>query len=544
MRKAAHIHHHHTHTVHQKRHLSFLQLPSFSPRIHTIFFACILFLLILLGGKVLWDLGLRLWYELRGPYTWDSPVYWAIGRGILNGFLPYRDLFDIKPPGIFLISAASLSLTGGMLAGSILQVIAIATFPVTFLLSGFFVSMRKNRLQRADVMIFAGILGTVIGLFVAERSGEFQVESFGAFFATLYAVILLFKAEKMRPLWTGLASLCLMCSIGMKEPFFLTALVASFILCRTMKSWIYGFVIPFVIAAALGLLILTLTGYVGPYFTLYLHEIFGHHVGTSDAVFRRGMEYMRVYKDLHAYVFALGPLILFLLGSFLWFRVQHARGRVRKIFVILGTIASFYLTVLAVGVGGEFFNHHYVFAVPAYTALGLAFLRDLIHSRKGSVGFILVMGVIVCTLLSAGFEPRFHYEGRLKNLQNDAIAPKAVAKQIDTILDQCRLSRYLFLGGNGPQPYGYTTHSPLGPIFNQFPTFFEPSQTYFRQQFMNGLLRTQLIVLDALQIGDLAPFTQNYIAANFSKTPWNCVGAKPYTSHYTFYYRTTWDFTK
>ncbi len=57
--------------------------------------------------------GIRIWYEAHGPYNVDTPIYWAIGHGILKGFVPYRDMYETKPPGIFLLSALSYLVTGG-----------------------------------------------------------------------------------------------------------------------------------------------------------------------------------------------------------------------------------------------------------------------------------------------------------------------------------------------------------------------------------------------------------------------------------------------
>ena len=46
-------------------------------------------------------------YELHHAYTADAPQYWAIGRGILNGLMPYTNMYENKPLGIFLLSAIS-----------------------------------------------------------------------------------------------------------------------------------------------------------------------------------------------------------------------------------------------------------------------------------------------------------------------------------------------------------------------------------------------------------------------------------------------------
>lgn len=55
------------------------------------------------------------------PYTHspstDSAVFLYVGKGILNGQLPYHDLFDHKPPVVYFIDALGLALDGGSLWG-------------------------------------------------------------------------------------------------------------------------------------------------------------------------------------------------------------------------------------------------------------------------------------------------------------------------------------------------------------------------------------------------------------------------------------------
>lgn len=53
-----------------------------------------------------------LWVHLREfsmPLRWDSQVFVVIGKYFQRGLLPYRDLWDIKPPGIFFYLAGVFS---------------------------------------------------------------------------------------------------------------------------------------------------------------------------------------------------------------------------------------------------------------------------------------------------------------------------------------------------------------------------------------------------------------------------------------------------
>src|SRR2546422_741744 len=61
----------------------------------------------------IWELIRRVQLELLGAVQPDAYLYFTVGRGILNGLLPYKDLFETKPPGMFLLSALSLWITNG-----------------------------------------------------------------------------------------------------------------------------------------------------------------------------------------------------------------------------------------------------------------------------------------------------------------------------------------------------------------------------------------------------------------------------------------------
>ena len=88
-------------------------------------------LLAIIFLKGSYEVFLRLFYEIQGAYTGDSPIYWAMGRGILNGRTPYIDLFETKPPGIFLLSALSIALTGGPMLGTVIQTLIIGAVPIS-----------------------------------------------------------------------------------------------------------------------------------------------------------------------------------------------------------------------------------------------------------------------------------------------------------------------------------------------------------------------------------------------------------------------------
>jgi hypothetical protein len=60
------------------------------------------------------------------PFGRDQGIYALVGEGILKGLVPYRDLWDFKPPGIFFVYALAQGLFGkSMFAPRMLEVLAL-----------------------------------------------------------------------------------------------------------------------------------------------------------------------------------------------------------------------------------------------------------------------------------------------------------------------------------------------------------------------------------------------------------------------------------
>lgn len=496
------------------------------------------------------ELALRLTYELQGPYTADSPLYWAVGRGILNGLVPYRDLFETKPPGIFLLSSLSLLLTGDLTLGYLVQVICLLGIP---LLVGYAALRICRPLLLGDVrssaygtlfMLLAIVFGLLMGMYTAERSGEYQVESFGAFFGTLAITTIALKHRKWSRGASLLTGFALLCAIGLKEPFLLSALGGALILVRSPAQLRRSFIVPLALAASTGFVVATFFGMLGPYITVYLPEMLGRHIHGAGPVWLRGLPWERLVADLDAYTPSLGGSIVFLTLMVIMLRIRASKSWHSTCAAFVVVLLGIYMTILSVGIGGPFYNHHFAFAVPTYCALFLAVLEHLAHicmSSKTSVQIPVLSPLFLLTLAvllsrSTVLQTHRNYGERIAALSRDAQLGQQTAAVIDATLDACGLDRYLFLGSNGPHPFGYTKHSPLGPIFFQYGYFLNEERTSFREAFLHTLERAPLVVLDHLELSDLADEVNAKLAEHFTRDPWPCaVAERP--PHYTMLYR-------
>ncbi len=485
------------------------------------------------------EMVLRLLYELEGAYTGDSTMYWAMGRGILNGLVPYIDLYENKPPGIFLVSAASIFLTGGPYLGNILQALILAIIPVLF--AAFtWMHLSKRTFQFRIIVTGAALLtGMLFTLFLAERSGEFQVESFGAFFGILYAFLIAGPEFRRKETKTALLALCIFLAVGFKEPFLLSLGAVGLILSNHPKEFLRNFLIPLAIAAAVGVFSLVILGYWKPYADIYLQLIFSRHLDNYGPWWQRGLEFRRVFRDLNAFAEPLGWIVLFLVTLSAFFPDRGKRNIPGRIFCIAKIAAAVTLLTTGIGLGGEFWNHHFAIGLPGYVAFFIVAIHPL--AKSGYKWREWACGVIALLSASGISEVPRHYQDRLNFLLPEAAAAQAEANQIDRILDACGVERYLFFGSNGPQPYAFTKHSPEGPFFATFGPpndySFSPELPVLRNAFLETLHKARIAVVGQYLLSDLTEYTRLYVEERFTEEPWECARSHLGQSRYRILFR-------
>jgi hypothetical protein len=65
-------------------------------------------LLVVMIMALTFFLRMKFWHQ---PFQMDDGVYAYIGWGMLDGLVPYKDVFDNKPPGIYLLYSLVFLLT-------------------------------------------------------------------------------------------------------------------------------------------------------------------------------------------------------------------------------------------------------------------------------------------------------------------------------------------------------------------------------------------------------------------------------------------------
>lgn len=480
-------------------------------------------------------LGLRLLFELQAPQTADSSIYWAVGQGILNGLTPYKDLFETKPPGIFLVSSLSLWLTGGVLLGAVLQAVAIASIVPLMMLA--VREQRHLRASRTFSLLSAGLLGGILALYSAERSGAFQVESFGAAFACLA----LWGAERAKRTHDDFANVLMIAgafgAVGMKEPFALSVLAGILLLSPSVGRAARHTLLAFGVTALLGIVLLGALGYLEPYVGVYLREMFGNHVVSAGSPIDRMLHVELLARDLWSFspavTVALG--MTWTLGLSLAF-LSTRSWKTRADLMVRNALALLLLSA-AVGMGGAYYNHHFVFAVPGYAAACIVFLghaerlerHSLRTTARGLLAALCLVGSVTST------HPP--YEAELAWQQNETRMMKEAAAVIDDVLSACGEEHYLFAGGNGSQPYAFTKHSPLGPVFFQYDYFLNGARPAFSDAFENSVHRARIAVMQTAPEPYLSQRARDLLQEDFTEEAPPCAEGKRLQSNHRLLFR-------
>src|SRR3989338_3839565 len=183
--------------------------------------------ILLLGGVALVasvKFAALLYHETLGSYDRDVNIYLTVGRGMLNGLTPYRDLFETKAPGIFLLSALSLWLFNGATLLLWVEAALLTILPLIILLPLF----RTQDLTRTIPVITVGFLFSVfLTLYTGAMAGQGLSESFGAVFATAVVALIALPRRGDSDVSAGMTILIaflLFFAAFFKEPFVLSAL--------------------------------------------------------------------------------------------------------------------------------------------------------------------------------------------------------------------------------------------------------------------------------------------------------------------------------
>lgn len=466
--------------------------------------------------------------ELEPLYNTDANYYFGIGRALTQGYRLYSELFDIKPPGIFYTAALSFALTDGFHLTNYFCFAALCLTGLAPVLAVCLDARRcgLDRLQTAELLLPALLLGSTLALYAHICTGHVQVEAFGACFGTLYVLLAgAMPVERMKP-WSPyvlLTAFVLMLSPMYKEPFAFVALAAGLLLSRDGKQLLYRVALPMLYGGAMGVALLLATGNLSGYVGIYLRYMLETAVGdTAGKFFAVGVVARNLWNMSPAVAAAMLALIVGAAAGILrdiLRRPRTAAGLSMTLLDVVKLPLGVGLTCMAIGTTGAYFPHHFAFGIPFYAALAVwnaRWIGECVRGREAARALAgVAAGLAVAAALLWGFPTFNMYE---TGLIDESPEMQAEADYIDGVLDALGEERYQYFGFNGQCVNFYTRHIPLGPIFVQDWMKISAANR-LGEQLMAQLQRANVAVVQNLNCGDLTGAVERILDTEFTETP-------------------------
>ncbi|MCB9590792.1 MAG: glycosyltransferase family 39 protein [Polyangiaceae bacterium] len=338
-------------------------------------------------------IGLSALQILMFSFGRDQGIYALVASGVVKGQMPYRDLWDFKPPGVFLIYGLAELLFGKAMWGvRILEVMGLFGMVFAFRRFAYYVFGESRA-------------GTLAGALAALMHAQLefwhtaQPETFGGFL-TAAALVLTVKDDLSRRRiynWIGVGAL-FGCAFLLKPPLGGGALVCAAYLAR--REWLHGStrvesLKPVLIAGLSSLVpILLVAGWFwlkGAWGSLAwtLFEFTPGYTALSwEGRSAPPMLWWGFTQCFFRYS-ALAPAGIF---AALLMRPIHSRER-EGVLLLLGVIAM-HLTGIAMQ--GKFFPYHYAATFPLLALLaGVGFIKLWRLCLTGGTGGILAFASFV-----------------------------------------------------------------------------------------------------------------------------------------------------
>jgi hypothetical protein len=457
-----------------------------------------------------------LFYEFSGAlHSYDGAVFFSTGRAIANGLKYYTEVKEIKPPGFYFLMAIVIKLFGSPNPMHILQALVLLGIAALPVLAHFKFSKEKN-----EWILFTSILmGMLLALYSGGRAGEVMIESYGA---CIGAIAVFFMAspefEQRKRIYIPIIAIAMLGSCGMKEPFFFAILASSILFANNFKIWCLKFLLPFIIACILGAIILLATGIFDGYIGYLTYMSSTHTNVNNGSPLGRMLQVWRLLFDLNDYSQGLAFLLII---SALATSLEH------KFHLLWKLPLGILLTTLSVGAGSEWFDHHYVFAVPFYSAI--CFLWIKCPQKKNIAANILACAVFATIVLSVFNLPKNDWEQRLDNNLEFQKPAKLEALYLDEIMDRTKIERYAVIAPHGSHnfhSFGYTKHSPWQPGWH--PSSWHLMEMQVLDEQIDEINKSQIVSFQ--NIGWPSPYREKAIKIleeEFTTTPWKEVADIP-----------------
>lgn len=355
---------------------------------------------------------LRLGSFFQSSIVWDESLYLLMARSLIEGHLPYTEIWDNKPPGIYLLFSLALLLFGK----SIISIRVITCIAVS--ITCYLLYKLGNLISKNDIKV--GLLAGTLYAFFSVINGGIQSNT-ELFFATfvICAFYLLFSAliSSVKPISQSYLSLFiigLLMGIGLQikqvvlfEFIAITIIIGVNIYSTSLnKRYIFkkfliscvpltiGFITPFIVVLFWFI--------VGGHFQEYVYANFYANlvrVGSENWSFATIV--VSLINQLLSYPF----LWICILLSF-FYLISPKKVTLEEKRTLSYILIWFFMAFLGVCAPKSFYSHYFLQILPPLCLLGSYIIIKTIWSvpgRNSIKNFSILTLVLVNPLLSSSY---------------------------------------------------------------------------------------------------------------------------------------------
>lgn len=383
------------------------------------------------------------------PLERDEGEYAYIGERWLAGEIPYRDAFDQKPPGVFLVYGAVIR-TFGRSASAIhwgAQLWSLGTVAAVWALA----RAAGGNAAGAAAGIFFSLLSADPGVL----GNAANTEIFMALPATLSLLAAMRARRTGSAAWVLGAGLLAGTATLFKQVALTNALLAAVVVAwpRAGERGRWGrptasFAL-FTLSGALAWLPFVAWFTAAGAFREFWDSVAGYNLGYASSVPLK--LYLRNFRWTFGVVLALAwpAYLLAAFGLAAWIAKPERRRKARLLGAWLAASAA------GVAIGGYFRDHYYIQALPAvavFAALGARALADLVENRWQRATFAVALAAPLYYTLSVSNWYYLPGDAKAKSHELYPANPFAVSEEVGRfIAARTRPDDRVFILGSEPQ---------------------------------------------------------------------------------------------
>ena len=317
----------------------------------------------------------RLPFYFVDVVNWDESTFILMGQSLLDGHLPYTELWDIKPPVAFVAYALFI-----LVLGKSIIAIRIAGTLCVFL-TAWFIYLTGRQIGNSNTGIFAAII-SIVGL-TTIRGGQATMTEHVAV-ALLSGGLAWLTSRKLNSLSLFIGGILLTLAA-------LVRLNLAFVVVAIGFWLVYG---KFKYKTPIAGIIAYCVGSFGTIFLTYLpYLVTGNSSIWFDSVVLAPLGYSG--SEGHTQTYKILPALLcFGIVNLFWGKVSNQQQREFSLLQV-----TFLGILISIILGGEFHQHYYIQGFP-FLALTLVLFWSNLPSRIGRMIIVTIATFFLVTELN------------------------------------------------------------------------------------------------------------------------------------------------